>query len=71
MPRTRYTGQVKFWTTKGYGFIQVAGDQDDVFAHITACSGFVPQTGDKVSFALEPSNRGNQLRAVDVVRLTA
>jgi cold shock CspA family protein len=59
MPQTRYTGQVKFFCDKGYGFIASA-EQEDVFVHVTACDGFKPQTGDIV-----PGN-GGKLKAADV-----
>ena len=30
------TGTVKFWNSKGYGFIEVDGREEDVFVHFTA-----------------------------------
>jgi cold shock CspA family protein len=66
MPTTRYVGQVKFWTSKGYGFIALGDDEPDVFVHITACADFKPQAGDRVSFSIVPGNRGDRLKAVDV-----
>jgi cold shock CspA family protein len=64
MPQTRYSGQVKFFCDKGYGFIASA-EQEDVFVHVTACDGFKPQTGDRVSFSIVPGN-GGKLKAADV-----
>jgi cold shock CspA family protein len=66
MPATRYVGQLKLWTTKGYGFIALGDDEPDVFVHITACDGFKPQAGDRVSFSIVPSDRGDRLKAADV-----
>jgi cold shock CspA family protein len=68
MVQTRYTGQVKFWTGKGYGFITLGDDEQDVFMHITACDGFTPQAGDRVSFGIVPGNHGDRLKAIDVRR---
>jgi cold shock CspA family protein len=68
MVQTRYTGQVKFWTSKGYGFITLGDEEPDVFVHVSACDGFTPQAGDRLSFAIVPGNHGNQLKAVEVRR---
>jgi CspA family cold shock protein len=64
MPQTRFIGLVKFFSTKGFGFIALGDDDRDVFVHITACDGFKPQAGDRVSFSIVSGNRGE--KAIDV-----
>jgi cold shock CspA family protein len=66
MVQPRYTGELKFWSSKGFGFIQLGGDERDVFVHLTACIDFKPQTGDRVSFGIVPGDYGDRLRAVEV-----
>jgi cold shock CspA family protein len=56
------TGEV--FQHQRFGFIALGDDEPDVFMHITACDGFKPQAGDRVSFSIVPGNHGNQLKAV-------
>ena len=63
------TGTVKWFNeTKGYGFIEVDGENNDVFVHKTAVIKAGLQTlreNDKVSFDLEENNKG-KFSAVDI-----
>jgi len=58
------TGVVKFFNTaKGYGFIAPEGGGKDVFVHATALQAAGLQTlneGQKVSFEVEPDQRGSK-----------
>jgi len=58
----RKQGTVKWFNhTKGYGFIEVGGTENDVFVHISACekSGIDGlREGEKVEFDLEPGRNG-------------
>lgn len=66
MPRgDRLVGEVTFWTAKGFGFIQIPGQTEEVFLHVSDCSGFHAREGDKVSFTLVPGAAGNKLRAAN------
>ncbi|WP_138206927.1 cold-shock protein [Haloimpatiens lingqiaonensis] len=65
------TGIVKWFNTeKGFGFIQVEGE-DDVFVHYTAIQGQSGRKGldegDKVEFEIEQGAKGPQ--ATNVTRL--
>lgn len=67
------TGTVKFFDdAKGYGFIEVEGQDDDAFVHHSAIqmTGFKSLSeGDKVEFDLEPSEKGP--RATNVRKVEA
>jgi CspA family cold shock protein len=58
------TGVVKFFNTaKGYGFIAPEGGGKDVFVHATALQAAGLRTlneGQKVSFEIEPDQRGSK-----------
>ena len=58
------TGVVKFFNTaKGYGFIAPDGGGKDVFVHATALQAAGLRTlneGQKVSFEIEPDQRGSK-----------
>jgi CspA family cold shock protein len=58
------TGVVKFFNTaKGYGFIAPEGGGKDVFVHATALQAAGLRTlneGQKVSFEVEPDQRGSK-----------
>ena len=57
-------GTVKFFnTTKGYGFIAPEGGGKDVFVHASAVQAAGLRTlneGQKVSFDVEPDQRGSK-----------
>jgi len=58
-------GVVKRWLDRGYGFIGVEGEDDDVFVHQSALEGaYELREGQKVEFDIEDSPRGP--RAVNV-----
>ncbi len=67
----RLSGTVKtFDGSKGYGFIEVAGDSQPVFVYYTSIVGDryrLLRTGDKVEFAVEEAPQGP--RAVEVTKL--
>ncbi|KAJ50123.1 CspA family cold shock protein [Clostridium tetanomorphum] len=65
------TGTVKWFNSeKGFGFIQVEGEED-VFVHFTAIQSDAPrknlEEGEKVQFDIEQGPRGPQ--AANVVKL--
>ena len=66
----RVLGTVKWFNgSKGYGFIEVEG-QDDVFVHYTAiqADGFrTLEEGQQVEFAIEQGPKGLQAANVTVV----
>lgn len=58
-------GVVKRWLDRGYGFIGVEGEDDDVFVHQSALEGaYELREGQKVEFDVEDSPKGP--RAVNV-----
>lgn len=58
-------GVVKRWLDRGYGFIGVEGEDDDVFVHQSALEGaYELREGQKVEFDIEDSPKGP--RAVNV-----
>ena len=63
-------GTVKFFnTTKGFGFIQPDGGEQDVFVHIFAVerSGMTPlREGQKVNFEVEMDRRNGKSAAVNL-----
>lgn len=53
-----HTGKVSFFeTSKGYGFIKDAVDQESYFVHINNCNDQIGE-GNKVSFELEKGPKG-------------
>ncbi len=69
----RVTGTVKWFSgQKGYGFIALDDDDQDVFVHYSAikADGFRNlQDGDRVEFTVEEGLKG--LQAADVTKLPA
>ena len=58
-------GIVKRWLDRGYGFIGVDGNDDDVFVHHSNLNGvFELREGQSVEFEMEDSPKGP--RAVNV-----
>jgi CspA family cold shock protein len=58
-------GTVKRWLDRGFGFIEVEGQEDQVFVHHTALDGASELVeGQKVEFEVEDSPKGP--RAVNV-----
>lgn len=55
------TGKVKTLTEKGYGFLEVPGQQKDMFFHLKSLNGVrfeELQTGDNMVFDVEESDKG-------------
>jgi cold shock protein len=69
----RMMGRVKWFSNeKGYGFIDMGDDDEDVFVHYTAILGDGYRTlrqGERVQFDLYDGERGPQAR--NVIRLDA
>lgn len=63
------TGIVKFYNTRGYGFIKMEDGQPDYFFHSTnlATGYLMPATGDVVSFTVGQNRKG--ICAVDVKKI--
>ena len=65
------TGTVKWFNAqKGYGFIQPESGSKDVFVHISAVERAGLSTlkeGQKISFDVEPDNKGKGPKAVNLV----
>ncbi len=60
-------GEIKFWDDKrGFGFIKIAGEQKDVFIHITAVQNGPPFTGDMVEFEMGNDKRSGKQQAANV-----
>ena len=59
-------GKIARWFDfRGYGFIEVEGQEDDIFVHSTNVNGdAVPKVGDFVDFDVQESPKGP--RAVNV-----
>jgi CspA family cold shock protein len=52
-------GKVTFFhDRKGYGFIETASADDDVFFHVEDIDGPDPQEGQEVEFDIEQAERG-------------
>lgn len=63
-----YTGTVKsFNPEKGFGFIEIQGQDNNIFFHTRQCVGSQPVAGDSVKFDLEPSqHKQGQFQATNV-----
>ena len=61
-------GKVKRWLDRGFGFIEVEGNDEDVFVHNSGLiEVFELQEGQKVEFDLEDSPKGPRAVNVKVV----
>ena len=61
-------GTVKRWLDRGFGFIAVEGQEDQVFVHHTALDGVSELVeGQKVEFEVEDSPKGPRATNVKVV----
>ncbi len=61
-------GTVKRWLDRGFGFIEVEGQEDQVFVHHTALDGVSELVeGQKVEFEVEDSPKGPRATNVKVV----
>ena len=61
-------GTIKKWFEfRGFGFIDVEGQDNDVFVHTSDVSGFVtPKIGDIVEFDVEESYKGPRAVHVEI-----
>ena len=61
-------GIVKRWLDRGYGFIEVEGQDDQVFVHYTSLDGVSELVeGQKVEFEVEDSPKGPRALNVKLV----
>lgn len=61
-------GVVKRWLDRGYGFIGVEGQDEDVFVHHSELNGaYELREGQRVEFDLEDSPRGPRAANVRIV----
>ena len=61
-------GIVKRWFDRGFGFISVEGQDDEVFVHHTSLDGvFELREGQKVEFDVEDAPKGPRAVNVKVV----
>ena len=65
----RFEGKVKWWNdTKGYGFLERADGEGEIFVHRTALPRDVRElaTGQEVSFLIVPGQKGPKAARVQV-----
>lgn len=61
-------GTVKRWLDRGFGFIAVEGQDDEVFVHHTSLDGVSElREGQKVEFEVEDGPKGPRAKNVKVV----
>ncbi len=61
-------GTVKRWLYRGFGFIAVEGQDDEVFVHHTSLDGISElREGQKVEFEIEDGPKGPRANNVKVV----
>jgi len=61
-------GIVKRWLDRGFGFIAVEGQDDEVFVHVTSLDGISElREGQKVEFEIEIGPKGPRATNVKVV----
>ncbi len=61
-------GTVKRWLSRGYGFIGIEGEEDDVFVHHSELQGaFRLEEGQIVEFDVEDSPKGPRATNVKII----
>ena len=61
-------GTVKRWLDRGFGFIAVEGQDDEVFVHHTSLDGVSElREGQKVEFEVEDGPKGPRAKNVKIV----
>ncbi len=60
---------VRYDANKGFGFIRVSGEQEDVFVHLTSLPGQLPPSiGARLSFVVTDRGKGPRAEDVEYVR---
>jgi CspA family cold shock protein len=54
----------RWFDYRGFGFINIEGQEKDIFVHTTDIKGASPQVGDSVEFEVQESTKGP--RAINV-----
>ena len=61
-------GTVKRWLDRGFGFIAVEGQDDEVFVHHTSLDGVSElREGQKVEFEVEDGPKGPRAKNVKII----
>lgn len=67
MSDERFRGKIKkFFSDKGYGFIERRG-HDDLFFHVSNFSGGEPEQGMEVEFSIGPGRKGDEAKEIEPV----
>jgi cold shock CspA family protein len=65
--KNMYQGTVKFFSTRGFGFLKRDDGLDEIYFHKTRIAGGVTLfEGDRVAFDTEISNRSGKIQAVNL-----